>query len=143
MRRTSLPLPLLVLLASLVASAGRADPNPPPKFLCALAGDELRLRIDKPHGRELAILAPSGVLYLLAFGSKPGLPDEPHPPFDRFKSAHELSLDAHSLEGWRHQAGKQRWEPVFGARGSYVLRVGDDVTNAAAPDLSYCTVTRK
>jgi hypothetical protein len=139
----ALPLLASVLCAGLVAGAGRADPPPIPAFLCSLVGDELRLRIAKPHGHELAILAPGGVLYLLAFESKPGLPDEPHPPFDRFKSAHELSLDAHSLEGWRYQAGRQGWEPVFTSRGSYVLRVGDDATNASAPDMSFCTVTRK
>ena len=138
----------LVLCGSLVAAAaGSAAPKAPPNFLCSLVGDELRIRIDKPHGRELAIVAPNGVLYLLAFEPRTGAPEPPHPPFTRFSSAHELSVDARTLEGWRFQAGKQRWETIFGGRGSYQLRVADDVVgNAGAagdPGIAFCVVTRK
>jgi hypothetical protein len=133
---------VLVLLASLVATASRAEPKEPPRFLCALVGDELRLRIDKPHGRELAVVAPNGVLYLLAFEPRAGLAEKPHVPFDRFSSAHEFTIDAGTLEGWRVQAKPQRWERVFGARGTYQLRAADDVLGNAS-DLSFCTVTRK
>ena len=83
------------------------------------------------------------MLYLLAFEPKPGLPDAPRKPFDRFAGAHELSVDARSLEGWRIQAGRQRWEPIFTARGTYQFRVADDVMAAAAADTSFCSLTRK
>jgi hypothetical protein len=145
MSRTSLP--CLVLLAGLVATASGAEPKPPPRFLCSLVGDELRLRIDKPHGRELAVVAPNGVLYLLAFEPRPGAPEAPRPPFERFATAHELSVDARSLEGWRLQAGRQRWEQVFALKGTYQFRAADDVVgDSGAPvkiDPSFCTVTQK
>ncbi len=138
-----------VLLAGVAASAGRADPKPPPSFLCSLVGDELRLRIGKPHGHELAVLAPGGILYLLAFKPRPDIPEEPEPPFDRFATGHEFGVaGVHTIEGWRLQAGQGRWERVFTRRGVYEFRsaenvASDDVGGLGKFGLATCSVTLK
>jgi hypothetical protein len=136
-----------VLLAGLVATSSLAAEKTTPPLICALVGDELRIRIAKPHGRELAVLAPNGILYLLAFEPRPDAPDEPRSPFERFATAQQLSVDVRTLEGWRTQVGQQRWEKVFTRPGIYEVRSAEDLSAAYdAPSefgLSSCHVTRK
>ena len=136
-----------VLLAGLVATSSFAAEKTPPQLICALVGDELRIRIAKPHGRELAVLAPTGILYLLAYEPSPEVPDEPRPPFERFATAQQISVDVQTLEGWRTQVGQQRWEKVFTRPGIYEIRSADDLSAGYdAPGgfgISSCHVTRK
>lgn len=136
-----------VLFAGLVATGSPAAETTTPQLICALVGDELRIRIAKPHGRELAVLAPNGILYLLAYEPRPDVPDEPRPPFERFATAQQLSVDVRTLEGWRTQVGQQRWEKVFTLPGIYEVRSSDDLlAGYDAPGrfgLSSCHVTRR
>lgn len=136
-----------VLLAGLVATSSLAAEKTTPQLICSLVGDELRIRIAKPHGRELAVLAPNGILYLLAYEPRPDVPDEPRPPFKRFATAQQLSVDVRTLEGWRTQIGQQRWEKIFTLPGTYEVRSSDDLlAGYDAPGefgLSSCHVTRK
>lgn len=136
-----------ILLAGLVATTSQGAEKTTPQLICALVGDELRIRIAKPHGRELAVLAPNGILYLLAYQPRPDAPDEPRPPFKRFATAQQLSVEVSTLEGWRTQVGQQRWEKVFTLPGIYELRSAEDVLAAYdAPGefgVSSCHVTRK
>jgi hypothetical protein len=104
-----------------------ASPAPPP-LTCEPSRvtprtAEIVLAFGQSHGRELAVVAPDGAFFYLAFRPGDGaLPDRV--AVRDFHDARRVSLDPRDLDGWRY-AAEGAWERVFRLPGIYEFRVAD------------------
>lgn len=103
----------------------------------------LVLRMETPHGASLYIGAPDGTLYLVVFHGQ-GQPDRAArrslmPP-ETFAQMKELRVKVGTLTGGAWVFGRDTNEVVFRDRGTYRVRVGNDM-ETDGPIYAECLVT--
>ena len=101
------------------------------------------LRMQRPHGGSLYVGSPDGTLFLVVFHGQ-GRPDRAARRSliapAAFEQLTELRLGVGTLTGGAWVSGRDTNEIVFRARGTYRIRVGNDM-ETDGPDYAECLVT--
>jgi hypothetical protein len=140
---------VFLLSAVVLTVAAPAQTKQAPVLTCSPTtlnqNSTLSLRFGLPHPAELAIEAPDGTFYFVAYDRNAGTPAGQSPLVDKasFRKMAELKLEVSKAEASPLVYGRNSNERIFRLPGKYKIVLADNIQSDDDSNVFRCQITLK